>query len=65
MTKRPVRTLELVGLSEVGVILGVSRGHARNMRRWKQLPEPSADLACGPVWHRGDFERWAAERKAK
>jgi len=61
--RRAVRELDVIGLAEAAEVIGVSRGRARYLRQWGKLPEPSAELACGPVWHRGDFERWAADRR--
>jgi hypothetical protein len=65
VSKPAVRPLELVGMAEASILLGITRGAARNLHRWGGLPEPSAMLACGPVWHRRDFERWAEARRER
>jgi chromosome partitioning protein len=49
--------LELVGLSEVAEMAGVSRQAVVNWRaRFSDFPSPTAELASGPVWIREDIE---------
>jgi chromosome partitioning protein len=52
---------ELLGLSEVADLFGVTRQAIANWRsRRKDFPAPTADLKSGPIWTRSDLVRWAA-----
>ena len=54
------RKLELVGVTEVREILGVSRQRVHQLVRDRpDFPKPVAELASGKVWLRADIERWA------
>jgi hypothetical protein len=44
--------LQLVGVTEVAEILGVSRQRASELRKRPGFPTPVAELASGPVWTR-------------
>jgi len=56
--------LELVGLSEVAEMAGVSRQAVVNWRaRFSDFPSPTAELASGPVWIREDIEKWLKKRE--
>jgi chromosome partitioning protein len=51
---------ELLGLSEVATLLGVSRQAIGNWRqRRENFPTPVADLKSGPIWRRAEIEEWA------
>jgi hypothetical protein len=50
---------ELVGLSEISTILGVSRQRAAQVTRKAGFPYPVAELAMGPVYVRHDVEDYA------
>lgn len=51
---------ELLGLSEVADLFGVTRQAIANWRsRRKNFPEPTADLKSGPIWNQSDLVRWA------
>lgn len=43
---------ELIGLTEVAEILGVSKQRVAQLRDRPEFPEPVAELASGPVWTR-------------
>jgi len=49
---------ELVGLSEIADILGVSRQRVSKLRSRKNFPGPVAELRAGPVWLRSDLSRF-------
>ncbi len=44
--------LELVGVSEVAELLGVTRQRAHTLAAGPMFPQPVARLAAGPVWTR-------------
>ncbi|GGQ85423.1 hypothetical protein GCM10010166_64700 [Couchioplanes caeruleus subsp. azureus] len=52
---------ELVGLSEISTILGVSRQRAAQVARKAGFPYPVAELAMGPVYVRHDVEDYARD----
>ena len=54
--------LDIVGVSEVAQMLGVSRQriHALARDHRNNFPKPSATLAAGRIWLRKDIEQWAA-----
>lgn len=56
---------EMLGLSEVAALLGVSKQRIAELRTTGRLPMPIADLRAGPVWPKPAIERWLAawERK--
>ncbi len=50
---------DLVGLSEVAEMLGVSRQRASQLvRDYDDFPAPAASLASGRVWERPKVETW-------
>jgi predicted DNA-binding transcriptional regulator AlpA len=53
--------VELLGLSELAALLGVSRQRADQLARQKGFPEPFATLRGGRLWLKEDVERWAHE----
>jgi predicted DNA-binding transcriptional regulator AlpA len=54
------KKLDLVGVTEVREILGVSRQRVHQLIRDREdFPEPVAELASGRVWLRKDIEMWA------
>jgi len=56
--------MDLVGLSEVAEIAGVSRQAVVNWRaRFPDFPAPAAELASGPVWTRDEIEKWLKQRE--
>jgi hypothetical protein len=64
------KKLELLGLAEVAVLLGMRRSAVVERRRadatrrersgWDlpAFPEPVAELACGPIWLKEQFTRY-------
>lgn len=51
---------ELLGLSEVADLLGVSRQSVGNWRQRRLgFPSPIAELKSGPIWRRHDIVEWA------
>lgn len=55
----PRKVLDLVGLNEIGNMVGVTRQRAFMLARRLDFPEPVANLATGRLWRRVDVERWA------
>jgi predicted DNA-binding transcriptional regulator AlpA len=54
------RKLDLVGVTEVREMLGVSRQRVHQLVRDRpDFPEPVAELASGKIWLRRDVEQWA------
>jgi len=49
---------ELVGLSEIAAILGVSKQRVGQLRARADFPVPVAELAAGPVWQRQMLDRF-------
>jgi hypothetical protein len=56
---------ELVGTSEIAVILGVSRQRAHALAHRDDFPEPIARLASGSVWARPSIDFFAESWKRK
>ena len=68
--KRKRERLDLVGVTEAAELLGISKAALCERRRRSLLggepvgfPEPVAELRCGPVWRRGQLERYRRERE--
>ncbi|MGD0285097.1 MAG: hypothetical protein ABSC31_01760 [Acidimicrobiales bacterium] len=53
--------MDLVGVSEIAELLGITRQRADQLLRQKGAPEPVAVLTQGRVFLREDIERWARE----
>ena len=49
---------ELIGLSEIAGILGVSKQRVGQLRAREDFPVPVAELAAGPVWQREMLDRF-------
>ncbi len=56
---------ELVGITEIARILGVSRQRASALRANARFPGPVAVLASGPVWRRNDLTRFEEQWSRK
>lgn len=54
-----VTKLDLMGTTEIGQYLGVSRQRAGQLAATDGFPEAVADLAAGRVWLRSEVETWA------
>jgi predicted DNA-binding transcriptional regulator AlpA len=50
---------DLVGVNEIGDLLGVSRQRADQLSRLEGFPEPIGTIAAGRIWRRADVEAWA------
>jgi hypothetical protein len=50
---------DLVGVTEIGDLLGVSRQRADQLSRLEGFPEPVAVLSAGRIWRLVDVEAWA------
>ena len=50
---------DLVGVTEIGDLLGVSRQRADQLTRTEGFPEPVAVLSAGRIWRLLDVEAWA------
>jgi hypothetical protein len=61
-----MKKLELMGLAEVAVLLGMRRSAVVERRRADAIrrerseccPEPVAELACGPIWLKEQFTEY-------
>jgi predicted DNA-binding transcriptional regulator AlpA len=50
---------EVVGVSEVGRLLGVSRQRVDQLvKAYEDFPTPIAELASGRIWRRRDIDAW-------
>lgn len=53
--------LEVVGLREIGQVLGVSSSRVSQLARaYDDFPEPIGTPSSGRVWRRADIEAWVA-----
>jgi len=51
--------LELVSISEIGTMLGVSRQRVHQLiQQYDDFPRPLAELAIGKVWDRATVADW-------
>ena len=55
--------LDLIGLKEAAIILGVKPNSKYNVLRLSGLPNKVAHPSCGPIWRREDIKAFAATRK--
>ncbi|MDA8296879.1 MAG: DNA-binding protein [Actinomycetota bacterium] len=53
--------VDLVGLTEIAAMLGVSRARAHQLAESDGFPVPVSEIAAGRIWRREDVERWARE----
>lgn len=51
--------VDLVGVTQIGVVLGVSKQRADQLTRREDFPPPAAELATGRIWERAAIEKWA------
>jgi prophage regulatory protein len=52
--------MELLGVTEVAALLGISRQRVQQLTETDaDFPEPAAELARGRVWQKSDVVRWA------
>jgi predicted DNA-binding transcriptional regulator AlpA len=57
--------LDVVGLSEIGEMMGVSRQRADQLCRTKGFPDPCAVLRHGSIWYRPEVAKWITEVRDK
>lgn len=58
--------MELMGISEIAQMAGVSRQVVSNWRtRSKNFPAPVAELSSGPVWLKEHIENWLRAKEGK
>lgn len=53
----------LMGTSEIGARLGVTRSRAHAITRDRDFPAPYQTLTMGSVWDARDVEAWIAEHR--
>jgi prophage regulatory protein len=51
--------VDLVGLKEIGKMLGVSKQRAGQLAEQVGFPKPLGEISAGRVWKRADVEAWA------
>lgn len=51
--------VDLVGLTEIAGILGVSRQRIHQLAATDAFPPPEAEVSAGRLWKRTDIEEWA------
>ncbi|MDP9334401.1 MAG: hypothetical protein M3Q30_14020 [Actinomycetota bacterium] len=51
--------MDLVGLKEIGEMLGVSKQRAGQLVEQVGFPQPLGEISAGRVWKRADVEAWA------
>jgi predicted DNA-binding transcriptional regulator AlpA len=51
--------LDLVGVKEIGEMLGVTRQRADQLADTAGFPEPISRISAGRIWRRQDVEAWA------
>lgn len=64
-TKNGTKKLDLVGTAEAAAILGVERPRIGRWRKSGVMPEPVAEPAAGPVWHRSQIVAMKPERELR
>jgi prophage regulatory protein len=51
----------LLGVKEIGQLLGVSRQRADQLTKTEGFPLPEAEISAGRIWNRQDVEAWARQ----
>jgi predicted DNA-binding transcriptional regulator AlpA len=59
--------VDLMGVTEIAALLGVSRQRADQLSRQKGFPEPVAVLSNGRqrIWDAGEVRAWASRRPSQ
>lgn len=57
------RRVRLMGLTEAAAALKVSTRRVHRLRELGAMPEPVAQLKCGPVWLAVEIEEYARTRR--
>jgi predicted DNA-binding transcriptional regulator AlpA len=52
------RIVELVGVAEIAVLLGVSTQRVHQLAASPNFPKPVAVLSAGMIWQLSDIEQW-------
>jgi prophage regulatory protein len=55
--------MELVGVTEIGKMLGVSKQRGDQLTRSRDFPKPVSELASGRIWRKSDVTKWAAKHR--
>jgi prophage regulatory protein len=55
--------MELMGTTEIGRLLGVSRQRADQVTKMTGFPKPASELAQGRVWRKSDVTKWVAKHR--
>jgi hypothetical protein len=53
--------VDLVGVTEIGEMLGVSRQRADQLAGEPGFPDPIGEIRAGRIWNKEDIEAWARE----
>jgi predicted DNA-binding transcriptional regulator AlpA len=51
--------VDLVGLTEIADMLGVSRQRVHQLAATEAFPAPEAEVSAGRLWKRAVIEKWA------
>jgi predicted DNA-binding transcriptional regulator AlpA len=54
---------DLIGLSELAELLGVTKGEANAMRQRHGFPAPVVKLRMGPAWDKREVLEWHGEER--
>ena len=54
--------MDLVGISEIAEMLGVTNGRASQLAHETTFPKPLDRIKAGPVWKRQTIQRWLERR---
>lgn len=52
---------DLMGVTEIALLLGVTRQRVQQLAKTEGFPEPTARLVGAIIWLREDVEQWARE----
>lgn len=63
--RRDAQRGALVGVTEVGRMLGISKQRVSTLSKRGDFPAPLVKLVSGPVWRAGDLSRFAGTWKRK
>jgi hypothetical protein len=53
--------VDLVGVTEIGEMLSVSRQRADQLTKFDDFPAPVGEISAGRIWEREDVEAWARQ----
>lgn len=52
---------DLMGLKEIGELLGVTRARAHQLAQVEGFPDPLGATSAGRIWERANIEKWARD----